>query len=83
MKSMQYTIRGISDRVDSVAREQAARYHRSLNGVLVDALEKGLGAGTENELFHDMDDLAGTWVDDTGFDEAVEAFNAVDENLWK
>jgi hypothetical protein len=33
-------------------------------------------------LHHDLDDLAGQWVEDPEFDAAVEAQDQVDESLW-
>ena len=83
MKSKQYTIRGVPERLDSVAREQAEKYHTSLNNLLLEALAKGLGAGHEPMVFHDMDDLVGTWVEDDTFDEAIKSFDGVDGDLWK
>lgn len=83
MKYKQYTIRGISDKLDDKVREESVKYRKSLNGVLLDALAKGLGVSEKPLVFHDMDDLAGTWVEDEAFDEALAAFEAVDEALWK
>jgi hypothetical protein len=60
MKSRQYTIRGVSEKLDSLFREQAQKYGTSLNALLLDALSRGLGA-----------------------DQAVAAFETVDENLWR
>ncbi|HUT76425.1 MAG TPA: hypothetical protein VM285_02000 [Polyangia bacterium] len=83
MKSRQYTIRGIPAKLDGMVREQAQRYDKSLNAALVDALARGLGAGEEPVVSHDMDDLAGTWVEDEEFDLALAAFESVDEGLWR
>ncbi len=83
MKSRQYTIRGVSEKLDSLFREQAQKYGTSLNALLLDALSRGLGADQEQVVSHDMDDLVGTWVEDEAFDQAVAAFETVDENLWR
>jgi hypothetical protein len=83
MKSRQYTIRGISEKIDDMVREQAQKYEKSLNSLLVDALARGLGAGDEPALCHDMDDLIGTWIDDEQFNRAIAAFETVDEDLWR
>ena len=37
----------------------------------------------ELAVFHDLDSLAGSWVEDKAFDQAVGAFEQVDEDLWK
>ena len=34
-------------------------------------------------LYTDLDPLAGTWVDDPGFDELLRAQDQVDESLWR
>ena len=83
MKSKQYTIRGVPERLDNMVREQAGKYHKSLNALLLEALAKGMGATQEQLTCDDMDDLAGTWVEDDAFDQAIAAFDVVDEDLWK
>ena len=47
------------------------------------ALERGLGLAEEQPRYHDLDDLAGTWVDDPEFDRAIEAMDQVDPELWR
>jgi hypothetical protein len=83
MKSTQYTVRGVSSNLDDRVREEARRYDVSVNAMLLDALARGLGASAEPTECNDMDDLAGTWVEDDAFDEAVAAFQSVDEALWR
>ena len=83
MKRRQYTIRGVSERLDNAARERAVKYRKSLNTILLETLEKGLGVSGEGAVYDDMDDLTGTWVEDEAFDEAVAAFESIDEDLWK
>ena len=83
MKPKQYTVRGVPERVDDKVREQAQKYHKSLNALLLEALAKGLGVNEEQVTCHDMDDLVGTWVEDEAFDQAIAAFRVVDEGLWK
>ena len=78
----QYTLRGVPDHVDRALRERAASYGRSLNRVALEALELGLGLEREERRFHDLDHLAGTWVDDPGFDRVIEEMDTVDEELW-
>ena len=43
----------------------------------------GLGLAEEAPRHHDLDDLAGTWVDDPEFDRAIEAMDQVDPELWR
>ncbi|MCK5153635.1 MAG: hypothetical protein KAQ93_04690 [Spirochaetales bacterium] len=79
---IQYTIRKIPEYIDQIARDQSKKRHKSLNSILLEALSKGLDADKQIE-YHDMDDLAGTWVADPGIDAALDSFNKIDEDLWK
>jgi hypothetical protein len=80
---MQYTIRNIPEKLDSIVREQSRKYQKSMNALLLEALAKGLGTAEEQITIHDMDELAGTWVEDEAFDEAIASFETVDGELWK
>jgi hypothetical protein len=82
-KSVQYTIRQVPDRVDQRLRETAAAYGTSVNTAAIDALSRGLGMGMEPVVYHDLDDLAGSWVPDPEFDRIVKDMDQVDEGLWK
>lgn len=83
MKTMQYTIRGVPERVDSLLRMRARKEQKSLNTVAIEVLSRGLGVGDEELELHDMDELIGTWVDDPEFDAAIESMDAIDEELWR
>lgn len=83
MKCIQYTVRGVPDSLNQKAREEAEKYHKSMNALLLDVLARGLGVSETPVIYNDMDDLAGTWVEDEAFDEAVSAFEVVDADLWK
>ncbi len=83
MKTMQYTIRQVPPQIDRLIRQQAKKNHTSLNGVLLAILERGVGAANEPIEYHDLDELAGTWVADPEFDAAMEAFESIDKELWK
>lgn len=79
----QYTIRRVPSRIDQELRRKAREEQRSLNEMALRALERGLGLAEEQPRYHDMDDLAGTWVDDPEFDRAIEAMDQVDPELWR
>jgi hypothetical protein len=83
MSSIQYSLRQVPIHVDRAVKEHAARYGRSMNSVALDALEKGLGLGQEPVRHHDLDLLAGTWVEDEAFDQTVAGLRKVDRGLWK
>ena len=78
---IQYTIRKIPGYLDLAAREKSKKTHKSLNAILLDALSKGLDASGTAE-YHDMDDLAGTWVADLDIDTALASFDTIDVDLW-
>ena len=80
MKSVQYTIRGIPERLDARIRERAAEEGKSLNATV---LKAGLGFGADQVRYDDLDDLAGTWIHDPEFDRAVEEMDRIDPELWK
>ncbi len=52
-------------------------------GHLLERFEGGLGLTGEQNVYHDLDDLAGTWVDDPEFDKAIEEQHRIDPELWK
>ena len=83
MKTRQYTIRNIPEQVDRLVRQQVVKTQKSLNAVLLDVLKRGVGVADEPVEYHDLDELAGSWVADPDFDAAMEAFESIDEELWK
>lgn len=80
---IQYTIRRVPKRLDDVLRQKAKSEHKSLNEIAVEALKKGAGIDGETQTYHDLDELAGTWIQDDEFDRAIEAMDQVDLELWK
>ncbi len=80
---LQYTVRQVPEEVDRKLREQAVREGASLNYVVLDALASSAGVKDNPVEFHDLDALAGSWVEEKAFDEAMKAFDQVDEDLWK
>ena len=83
MKTTQYTIRKVPEQVDRLVRQQAKKTYKSLNAVLLAILKRGVGMADEPVEYHDLDELAGSWVADPDFDAAIEAFESIDEELWK
>lgn len=80
---IQYTLRQVPVRVDRSLRRKSKQAGLSLNETAIKALSTGLGLGDERPLYHDLDALAGTWVEDAGFDAAIVAQDQVDPRLWK
>ena len=81
---LQYTVRNIPAHVDRALRRKAREERKSLNEVLRDALIREAGGIEPSTRLHtDLDALAGTWIDDPGFEEAIRAQDQVDESLWR
>jgi len=83
MKSIQYTLRDVPEAVDRELRSRAARERQSINSVALRVLAVGLGLGDKPTCFRDLDSLAGTWVEDPGFDAALRDMDTVDKDLWQ
>jgi len=83
MKSHQMTLRQIPEKVKRRLREVAREEDKSLNRVALEALEKGLGIADEPVEYHDLDVLAGTWIEDEEFDQVIEELDRVDVGLWE
>jgi hypothetical protein len=80
---MQYTIRGIPERLDTVLRERARAEGKSLNEIALDVLAHGLGVGRERTVRRDLGDIAGTWKKDAALEAALAAHERIDSRLWK
>jgi hypothetical protein len=84
MERIQYTIRNVPTAVDRALRRKASEQKRSLNQVLLAAISREAGAGEgAGVLHHDMDHLAGKWVEDPDFDAALAAQDEIDPELWR
>ena len=83
MKSIQYTLRDVPERVDRELRSRAARERQSLNSVALHLLAVGLGMSGEPPRSHDLDSVAGSWIEDPAFDAALKSMDKVDKDLWK
>ena len=80
---MQYTLRNIPRAVDKALRELARRQGKSLNEVAIQALARACGVSGEDVRHRDLAGIAGSWVADPDFDEAIADQDRVDEALWK
>jgi plasmid stability protein len=80
---MQYTIRKVPKRLDQALRQRARTQNKSLNQVAIETLERALGIAEEPVRHRDLGDLAGKWVEDPDFEQAVADQDRVDEAHWK
>jgi hypothetical protein len=63
--------------MDGAIRRKAKQQGLSLNQAALEAMAHGLGLAEEKPEYHDLDDLAGTWVEDPAFDEAIREMDTV------
>ena len=79
----QYTVRRIPDHLDRELRRRAKLEQRSLNAVILDALERAMELQSGPRKNHDLDFLKGCWEEDPLYDDAVAQFEQVDKGLWQ
>ncbi len=83
------SIRGLDDRTAKILKDHARRSGKSVNLQVVELIRKGLGltasAAGVVHAHSDLDHLAGTWdaKEAREFARRTEAFEAVDEELWR
>lgn len=80
---MQYTIRNIPDYLDAALRTSATEQGKSLNEVAIEALARGSGLTEQRTRRRDLHDVAGTWLRDPAFDDALASQDTVDEAMWR
>ena len=83
---MQYTLRNVPKKVDEALRRRAKNQRRSLNDVAVEALALGVGVGateTGHLRYRDLSDIAGTYVPDPGFEQAMKEQDQIDPEDWE
>ena len=80
---MQYTIRNIPKPLDQALRAKAKAERKSLNEVTLETLEVGAGLSGQPVKRRDLSDLAGTWVEDPAFDEAIREHDRINPEDWK
>lgn len=82
------SIRGVDESAIRYLKETAKRKGISVNRLVADLLnaEAGVIRSGERPLRHrDLDSLAGTWSAEeaSAFEEAISAFESIDEDLWR
>jgi hypothetical protein len=80
---MQYTIRNVPEYLDAALRSCAREQGKSLNEVAVQALARGAGLAERELVKRDLSDIAGTWQEDSGFDNAIAEQQKIDEAIWR
>lgn len=83
--SSNVTLRGLDPELRSALDAEAARLGMSLNALILQTLRSSLGLAYSIQLFHDLDDLAGSWSAEEAeeFDAAVQFFQEIDLSIWR
>lgn len=81
------TLRNIDDNLDNCLKEKAREYGSSVNSVIISTLNEALGLNKKkfSKQYSDLDSLAGTWsvAEYAEFNKHTEAFEHIDEEMWK
>lgn len=86
MSTLNFNLRNVAPDVMSLLKKEAAKQKISINSLILLIIERGLGVAhkTQKNVFHDLDDLAGTWSDkdQKTFDDSIKSFEKIDKELW-
>jgi hypothetical protein len=69
MKSIQYTVRGVTEELDAALRKEAQATGRTLNAVVVETLEQAKRPA--DRVHHDLDWFVGSAPAGSGHEEAA------------
>lgn len=83
MSQIQYTIRSVPPQLDKRLRQLAKLKGTSLNKIVLETLEERTDPKTAGKLNHNLDRLAGTWVEDPEFDATIDQFEQIDWEKWQ
>lgn len=82
------SVRGVDATAVARLKTEAKSRGISLNAYLVELIQRSAGVRTKtgrHPQYRDLDDLAGTWTpeDVHDFNENQDAFERIDEGLWR
>lgn len=81
-KASQYTVRNISPSLGDAIRRKAGAEGKSINEIYLEALGAVVGLNTLKIRHHDLDFLAGTWVEDAKVDAALDSERKIQRGDW-
>jgi hypothetical protein len=84
MSAVNFNLRGIPADLMVHLKREAKRLHISVNVLILQMVEKGLGITSKKIVYHDLDYLAGSWsvTDEKNFKENTQFFEQIDKDLW-
>jgi hypothetical protein len=80
---IQYTLRQIPPALDEALRRKSRQDGKSVNQTAIEVLHAGLALNGGSLMHRDLDFMAGSWVEDPAFDEAIRSQDRVDPKLWE
>lgn len=84
MSTLNFNLRNVASDLMILLKKEAALQKISVNSLILQTIEKGLGISSKKNIYHDLDHLAGTWNshDKEVFDANVKSFENIDKELW-
>ena len=82
MNTMQYTVRGVTPKLDQALRKRAQISHKSFNQVLLEALNTQVFSTPEPPKNDSFDWLYGAKTLDNNFNQAIAGLSKPDEKMW-
>jgi hypothetical protein len=85
MSASNFNLRGIPSEVMALLKREAKRLRTSVNGLMLQMIEQGLGFTRIKPTYHDLDSLAGSWsaAEEKVFRQNIQSFEQIDKELWK
>jgi hypothetical protein len=82
--SSNFNLRGISSDLMILLKREAKRLNISVNILILQMIERGLGITRKKIMYHDLDHLAGSWssAEAKKFEEDTQYFEQIDKDLW-
>jgi hypothetical protein len=82
--SSNFNLRGIPSDLMIHLKREAKRLHISVNVLILQMIERGLGITQKKTLYHDLDHLAGSWssAEEKEFQKQTQYFEQIDKDLW-
>lgn len=86
MSTSNFNLRNVAPEVMLFLKKEAINRKISVNSLILQIIEQSMGIThrVKRTVFHDLDDLAGTWSheDKKTFDEKTKSFEKIDKELW-
>jgi hypothetical protein len=85
MSASNFNLRNIPSEIMNVLKQEAKRLGTSVNVLILQLIERGLGFTREKVKYHDLDHLAGSWSssEKKEFEKNSRYFEQIDKDLWQ